>query len=864
MSRQGTDTADTDSAVFRGKEGLLEAGRIFAIAAQFGLVILAIRTFGVQTQAFHEVALLTLAGFLIHAFLPMRYRLPFFTVLSIVSIYLVLGAVNGSWLLGLGIFLIGICHLPFSLMMRIGILTTVVGLLVVTRFDWTYTPSLQALLGPFASLTESSIPWSAAVWPILGSMFMFRLIIYLYDLHHEKDRPGIWHILSYFFMIPNICFPLFPVIDYKKFHRHYFNEEAWRIYQRGILWIYRGAVHLILYRFVYLYMTVDPLDVNGLGDMLQFSLASFLLYLQVSGQFHLIIGMLLLFGFNLPETHHYYYLASSFTDFWRRINIYWKDFMMKIFYYPLQYRLRKLGDTQALVISTLVVFFSTWLLHMYQWFWLRGTLLLEWHDALFWGILGVLVIVNSLYEVKYGRARSLGRRKRTVYDHAATFFGTAATFTSICLLWGMWSSDSLSQWLAMWKTTGSAWLWILVLVPVLFVAGWYCGRVARHRQGQVKASAVLPRPAGFLRLALPTALSIVVVYSLGQPAVYDQFPSQVANAFHGARFKLNKRDLDQQERGYYEDLIGVNRHNNALWDIYSQKPEDWDWQPGAVIRTDDYLELEFAPNITSTFKGAIVTTNRWGMRDRDYQKVPAPGTHRIALLGASHVFGSGVNNNENFDSLLEDRLNGENTGDAVTGYEILNFSRSGRTALHQVMILEQLVLPFRPDTVVYVAHPRDAGRVVNNLARQFRNDTEIPYPFLVSILEKAGVSREMDRFAIEKALVPYGDELLSWAYERMVEACRRQNVTPVWVLLPMTYDRPLPEETAAEAALARAAGFTVISLEDVYDRVDPADLAIAPWDNHPNQLGHRLIAEHLYRGMQAHHDLIPMPGDSGR
>ena len=35
---------------------------------------------------------------------------------------------------------------------------------------------------------------------------------------------------------------------------------------------------------------------------------------------------------------------SSFTDFWRRINIYWKDFMMKVFYYPAFFRLRRLGD----------------------------------------------------------------------------------------------------------------------------------------------------------------------------------------------------------------------------------------------------------------------------------------------------------------------------------------------------------------------------------------------------------------------------------------------------------------------------------------------------------------------------------------
>ena len=55
------------------------------------------------------------------------------------------------------------------------------------------------------------------------------------------------------------------------------------------------------------------------------------------------------------------------------------------------------------------MFVLTWFLHAYQWFWLRGTMLLAWHDVLFWVVLGVLVVVNSLYEMKYGRQRSLGQ-----------------------------------------------------------------------------------------------------------------------------------------------------------------------------------------------------------------------------------------------------------------------------------------------------------------------------------------------------------------------------------------------------------------------------------------------------------------------
>src|SRR6185503_2864467 len=143
----------------------------------------------------------------------------------------------------------------------------------------------------------------------------------------------------------------------------------------------------------------------GLGDLVQYLLTNFLLYLRISGQFHLVVGMLCLFGFNLPETHHRYYLASSFTDFWRRINIYWKDFMMKIFFYPAYFRLKSRGPLVALVASTLVGFVVTWALHAAQWFWLRGSFLWAANDVLFWSILAGLVVVNSIWELRRGRKR---------------------------------------------------------------------------------------------------------------------------------------------------------------------------------------------------------------------------------------------------------------------------------------------------------------------------------------------------------------------------------------------------------------------------------------------------------------------------
>ena len=193
--------------------------------------------------------------------------------------------------------------------------------------------------------------------------------------------------------------------------RTYYQRDIHDIAQQGIGWMVRGAVQLLLYRLVY---HLKPSFDAGRGHVVRHAGRRrwshvYLLYLRVSGHFHIIVGLLHLFGYDLPETHRRYLLASSLTDFWRRINIYWKDFMVKVVYFPVFFRLRKRGETRAQVVATAAVFVVTWALHSYQWFWLRGDILFTWPDTLFWAILGALVIVNLLIE-QSGR-RPAGRER---------------------------------------------------------------------------------------------------------------------------------------------------------------------------------------------------------------------------------------------------------------------------------------------------------------------------------------------------------------------------------------------------------------------------------------------------------------------
>ena len=81
---------------------------------------------------------------------------------------------------------------------------------------------------------------------------------------------------------------------------------------------------------------------------------------------------------------------------------------MRIVFNPVVFRLKRRPQPVALAAATAVVFLVTWLLHAYQSFWLRGVWGFGVPDALFWGILGVLVLVNVQLDARRGRGRAAG------------------------------------------------------------------------------------------------------------------------------------------------------------------------------------------------------------------------------------------------------------------------------------------------------------------------------------------------------------------------------------------------------------------------------------------------------------------------
>ena len=809
--------------------------RLAVVAIQLGLLVVLARIFGIEESVgFNRIAPIIFIGFLANALAPLKYRKPIFLFVSLAAIEAIFPFPNSLVLVAIGLTLIGACHLPVPHLVRVFVVIAIAVGLALFRAD--VFPS------PIDSL-------GTAIIPILGAMFMFRLVIYLYDLRHMKKKLSIWDRLSYFFLLPNVCFPLFPVVDLQSWLRTYYDKEDILIYQKGVLWIFRGMTHLLMYRVVYHYLMPGPDELTGLFNVLQYMLATYLLYLRISGQFHMIVGILCLFGFNLPETHHLYYLASSFNDYWRRINIYWKDFMMKIFFYPSFMKLRKLGTTPALVISTLIVFAGTWILHSYQWFWLQGSFPITWPDALFWGILGGLVAVNSVWESKKPRkaapaSNNFDIRRATTY--AVRVLGM---FVLLTTLWSLWSSESVGEFLGLLMTAGqdSVTNWLLFLAILVGIVG--VGVLAQyliHRGWELTITGSAP---SFARSAAYTIVGTCLLLGFSQPGVTSKISENSGPFVESIKSeKLNARDEDLLARGYYEGLLSADKYTSGLAVIQTGKPRNWDaiMDTDAVQRVDGVLQYSLIPNFDDVLKDERFITNSFGMHDIEYTREKPDGTTRVAFLGASYEMGAGVSREKTFDALVEHRLNQSANGRV----EVMNMSVGGYSLLHNAMLMEDRVRQFEPDHILLAIHTSEARRMETHLRNLIEQRVDVSdYPEVERVLMATGIEPDrMPRSQMRARIAPFADEVIAWSLARIAQLSLEQGIQPTAVFVPLTEETDGMDNERFElfSGMLSDNGFRLINLDGAFIGRSSDEVQLAPWDTHLGPLGHELLAQELH------------------
>src|SRR5512143_2302567 len=124
----------TDADFERGRaEALRDAQRAAVLLGEGALILALAWAFHIESPAFYQIILpLAFGGALVHHWLPLAYRPLFFSALSLAGIAAVFGW-SGAWLIGVGLGLIGLCHVPVPFRWRVGLVAVAAGVLLAMR-----------------------------------------------------------------------------------------------------------------------------------------------------------------------------------------------------------------------------------------------------------------------------------------------------------------------------------------------------------------------------------------------------------------------------------------------------------------------------------------------------------------------------------------------------------------------------------------------------------------------------------------------------------------------------------------------------------------------------------------------------------
>ena len=250
------------------------------------------------------------------------------------------------------------------------------------------------------------------------------------------------------------------------------------------------------------------------------------------------------------------------------------------------------------------------------------------------------------------------------------------------------------------------------------------------------------------------------------------------------------------------------------------------------------LLYELRPGLDMVFGNRTLRTNRRGMRDSLEYDPAATGAVRIVGIGDSGMFGWGVDQDQDYLSVLESRLNEAGDG---RRYEVLNLAVPGYNTGQEVEMLRDRGLAFRPRIVIVGWCDNDFSAPFLVLKKKDYSSRRKSYLYSLLFYRKELLDPEIckpdeiDRSLIDPALLEYTD--VAGVRKALVELrdLGRRHGFHVLVFGSMRKEA---------VDICRDIGVNYFNIKERIDkRKYPSNYSIHFM--HPAPGGHRVLAEHL-------------------
>lgn len=768
---------------------------------------------------FELLAPVLVISFIINHYLPLEYKPLMMLFHSLGVVYIAFG-----WLSGLLLFLgTVVVYFVLSSGIRYWVKIAFLLLFFISMLPWRleiiYMPRIQIIV------------------PFLAGFFMLRVWSFLSVNQLELEKKSV-HAFNFFFLGPNLSFPLMPIIDYRDWKKAY-NSSTETTYYTAIDRLAAGLFNLLLFRVIYHFLYIAPFAIHNGMDVIQFMLASYLMLLRLPGLFLLISGWLGLMGLNLPPVFGRFYFANTYSEVWRRINIYWKEFVVKQLYNPFFVLFGKFSFNMRMGMAIILAFALSSLLHTWQLLWIKGNFDFRITDLVYWTVLGCLVFVSgTIFPSKFIQ-RFNAQTKINFLDAMRNASAVLMVFISMSVLYSLWITGDIHYWvyiLSLLQHFTYDDFYFLISTASLLLVGFAVLTMIFHRfRNHKEFFSVLPFSSGIFILML----------------FFLRFadPPQLKKLLH---YVPNHEDVSRMEKDYYDAAVGSVNRRAYNWELIlnRKRPEFFKRDDQLHRRRNDLLTRELRPSVSVDLNGSHYTTNSFGLRDKEYAEYPDSGCYRFAFLGASYTMGYGVNDRQSFEALLEDTLSRDYC------VEFLNFGVGSYSLVQQVALLNEKVNHYHPGGVIYTAHSQEKFRVTRSFVSLVQNGIDLKYPALISIRDRAGLKQYMGFDELFSRTQPFSDELLDWGYKEIIYYCKTHSCVPIMVFAQATMDEENRLEWEALQQKAEGLGFVILDISNALVNYPVENIRVSELDHHPNAFGHQLLMRALYVQWKKNEEII--------
>lgn len=275
-----------------------------------------------------------------------------------------------------------------------------------------------------------------------------------------------------------------------------------------------------------------------------------------------------------------------------------------------------------------------------------------------------------------------------------------------------------------------------------------------------------------------------------------------------------------------------------------------------TFETERSIAFEYKPNLDLLRPLNRFQTNSWGMRDGEYPLEKPADTFRAAVMGSSFSLPAGVEIEDAYHSLLEERLSAEL---APTTYEFLNFSVGIHLPSQSLAMIRHRALRFDPDLILVSATSVSAPYFLRAWNRRANPKAVDTVPGGIRSVFVAVVKGRLFGRAERPPLQFWGPPDAPTVVEKLGELSRETGI-PV-VVVRLAFD-PTPS-TARERVLERRVrenGMFYLDTRSAFRGMDPRQFWILELDPHPNREAHAIFADVLEDFLRRHELVGPREG----